>query len=94
MADTFLATVLATLSHEMNADDGTPRTWTITHTAANYIGPLPEFVAAKTGTMGDAGDCLAMVWETAAGTRYISVVLSSDTGYRYVDMRDLIDYAY
>ena len=92
---TWQANASGTLSRTIEVVDGPdPRTITIDHT----IDPdgsvkFPEFDAGKTGTTSAAGECVIMRWvNDADGELYCSGVLDSDSGQRFEDLREVIDY--
>ena len=49
-------------------------------------------VGGKTGTTGEAGNCLVLLNETAEGNRYISIVMGApDRPVLYKDMTAMIE---
>lgn len=105
--DGFLCGVMGAMSHTATITGPNARTATWTHTVAPYAGaggsvPIPELIAAKTGTVTygpgyeqyNSGGCLAALWELPGGGRRVSVILGAalPDPDRYRDLRRLIDY--
>lgn len=102
-----LLTVAGTMSRGLTITGANARTQTVVHTVQASIAPvgpipMPEFVAAKTGTVFysgadaqyDSGGCVAMLWVTPSGAKRVSVVLGSGaTNHdRYRDLRKMMDF--
>lgn len=93
LADSYLKTVMGTLTHLMTITGVNARTYNVTHTI-NPSGtvPLPEFIAGKTGTTVDAGSCVVMLYQIGGVDRISGVMNSTADPQRYVDLRALINY--
>jgi len=105
--DDYLCGVMGAMSHTATITGPNARAATWTHTVAPYAGaggsvPIPELIAAKTGTVTysgadaqyNSGGCLAALWQLPGGARRVSVILGAalPDPDRYRDLRKLIDF--
>lgn len=93
VADSELRSMYSAPSHSITVTGPNARTVDVTHTVfADGVPPVPEFVAAKTGTFGGRGH-VTMVWEHPNGTEHITVILNTDSDNvteRYDELRRVI----
>jgi D-alanyl-D-alanine carboxypeptidase (penicillin-binding protein 5/6) len=93
--DSFLRTVMGTLSRTMTITGVNARTYAVTHTIKPSGTPaFPEFICGKTGTNANGVEYLvSMIYSMPGGGEGASVVMFSPSAtQRYTDLRRVMDF--
>lgn len=89
--DSWLTTVMGTLSHTLTVTGPNPRSITVNHTIKpEGTVKFPEFIAGKTGTTSVA--CVVMLWARPDGTKQSTALMGSTESARYRELRAIMDY--
>lgn len=93
--DKWLLGVMGTLTKGLTITGPDPRTNTVTLTIdPDGATKLPEFLAGKTGTLGEySGECVITAWTHSNGEVYFTGILGAANQHRFVELRLMLDTA-